>query len=365
MTDEAGNSAAYEAASLTLDDDGLKPYLQIFANNDNPRQPGVLEWRYLDNPWKRHSVVEVALAGPGHSSRLAGIYAVMGVPFRLGSQQCAAVQSLDTLTDQNHRKKGIFNYLAEIVYEKAAKSGAELVYGFPNGSSNGVFISKLGWSQIDPLPILAKPLRTGIAVSKLLKLKPNSRLAKILDIPLGFGKFTGAKDIKIEDIDIFDAVHDRIWNSFSSDIYACVERKSEYMNWRIKTNPAKSKYKCKRVTAAAGRAEMIWCIENKHGGRIGYIMDWIWEAGAEKAASAAMKYAIADMREEGADIVLAWSTEKSPNRVLYGRSGFWNLPERLRPIELHWGFRQFGDTKDTEVHKRDNWYISFLDSDTV
>ena len=72
--------------------------------------------------------------------------------------------------------------------------------------------------------------------------------------------------------------------------------------------------------------------------------------------------AMVRMREAGADVVLAWSMDHSFNRKAFRRLGFFTLPERLRPIELHFGVRPLGDAPVTD---RNNWYLSYCDSDTV
>lgn len=44
------------------------------------------------------------------------------------------------------------------------------------------------------------------------------------------------------------------------------------------------------------------------------------------------------------------------------------FPERFRPIELHFGARGFGSygsQASAALHQRSNWYIRYLDSDTV
>ena len=44
---------------------------------------------------------------------------------------------------------------------------------------------------------------------------------------------------------------------------------------------------------------------------------------------------------------------------------FFKLPEKLKPIELHFGVKSFNNDISSIVNKRDNWYLSYSDSDTV
>jgi hypothetical protein len=62
---------------------------------------------------------------------------------------------------------------------------------------------------------------------------------------------------------------------------------------------------------------------------------------------------------------LSWCFPHSPNYSSFRLNGFVVLPERLRPIELHFGARAFDDGLARLVHDRSQWYVSYLDSDTV
>ncbi len=41
------------------------------------------------------------------------------------------------------------------------------------------------------------------------------------------------------------------------------------------------------------------------------------------------------------------------------------LPERLRPIELHFGARALDASLEAVVYDAARWYLSYADSDTV
>ena len=70
------------------------------------------------------------------------------------------------------------------------------------------------------------------------------------------------------------------------------------------------------------------------------------------------------MASRGVEIALACSFPWSPNDRALRKAGFMPLPERLRPIKI-W----FGSTPKTTQADRANregqWYLSYLDSDTV
>jgi len=62
-------------------------------------------------------------------------------------QSILAAQSGDTMTHPEHRKKGLFIYLAKLTYELAKVQGIKFVFGFPNDSSYEGFTKKLLWKH--------------------------------------------------------------------------------------------------------------------------------------------------------------------------------------------------------------------------
>jgi len=58
------------------------------------------------------------------------------------------LQSGDTITHVNHRKKGLFIRLAEETYQYAESEGFDYVFGFPNKNSEHGFFQKLGWENL-------------------------------------------------------------------------------------------------------------------------------------------------------------------------------------------------------------------------
>ena len=47
------------------------------------------------------------------------------------------------------------------------------------------------------------------------------------------------------------------------------------------------------------------------------------------------------IKKENADCILSWCLEHSPNYSIYKKHFFFNLPEKFRPIELHFGVKTF------------------------
>lgn len=268
-------------------------------------------------------------------------------------------QSLDTLTDSRHRGQGLFPKLAASVYGRAQADGLSFVYGFPNGNSAPGFFNKLGWVNLDPVPFLIRPLRSGYITGKL-----DPRLARLPDLPLPLPPFRQAR-ARLERVERFDERHELLWRRYARGVGVAVDRTAEYLNWRLVDKPG-AEYRRIQLT----RDERVvgfaaYRVVPKHGGTIGYLMELVTDEREPRAAAHLMWAVLHGMRRAGADAALAWNFKHSANHSDYRNVGFLPLPERLRPIELHFGVLPLDAADAPTLCSRDSWYLSYCDSDTV
>ncbi len=353
-----------------MDRADLELFRACFAKNSpRPRSLEALTWQYFGNATGR---LYVDVAVPPDGASLAAIYASLPGTMRIGGERRLVLQSLDTLTDEAYRGKGLFVTLAKATFARAAEGGAALIYGFPNGSSAHGFFKKLGWSPLDPVPFLIRPLRTKYVVDRLGLAKRIGPVASLvpdvaLVVPRLFARGTLPRGVV--SLDAADARMTRLWDRFATGIGCAIERDEAYLQWRLFERPG-SHYRVLGVEADDGselRALVAYTVETKHGGRIGYVMDLLHDRSLAgyRAGSRALGAAVHGMAEEGADSILAWSMRHSPNFPVYARHGFVPLPEKMRPIELHVGVRAFDPAVEPIVSKRESWYFSYLDGDTT
>ncbi|WP_299115587.1 GNAT family N-acetyltransferase [uncultured Winogradskyella sp.] len=343
---------------LTLNKTNIKTYLECFKNNDNVKDHSKVEWQFFESHFQNDFVV---IAEDPSNERPAGIYAMATVKFQINGKDYLSAQSLDTITDINYRGKGLFTNLANRIYERGEKEGLELVYGFPNGNSIHGFTRKLKWDNLDPIPFLIKPLKTKYFTSKIKPLKwfPNINLSA-LDFKLNY------KTKLVEDFSFPEEVN-RLWDVFSKDISVSVKRDKEYLDWRYIKKPNED-YKIihsydKETNAYNGF--IVFCIKEKHEGKIAYIMELIYNPSNTRAGRELLNKAISFIKKEKTDTILSWCFDFSPNYEAFKKNRFFNLPEKLRPIELHFGYRFFNTKNKDIISNRNNWFLSYSDSDTV
>lgn len=334
----------------------IELFKDCFDKNGSLKTKDKISWQFLNNPVNKQ-FVDIAI--DSENEKVAAIYAIFPVQFQIGGKDYIGSQSLDTITDVDYRGKGLFINLAKDVYEKASEDNVKLVYGFPNGNSIHGFAKKLDWKVLDPVPFLIKPLYTGY-FSKKIKL-----LSWFPSIKIAFGSKVD-KNVNIKIKNEFPEAVNEVWDKFSEKISVSVNRDKKYLDWRYLQKPNEN-YKIAHAHSTDGTyiGYIVYCVKEKHGGKIAYIMEYIYNPDFSSQAENLMKFAVNEIIKEKADCILAWSLEHSENYKYFKSNGFHTLPEKFRPIELHFGARSFDENMSELITNRKNWYLSYSDSDTV
>ncbi len=336
----------------------LELFGRCFANNGSPKRPELIAWQYANNPTGA-LFVDFAVAPDGE---LAAIYATLPVRMRISGEVALATQSVDTMTDRGFRGRGLFIALANATYARAADAGAKLVYGFPNGQSVHGFLTRLGWTTLDPVPFLIRPLRTRYLAERM-KLGAYARWVPDLPLFVSLDRFVLRG--RIERVVRFDDRATALWHAVVRDDQIAIERDARYLNWRLIDKPFEHYDNVAVVDGDRMTAFVSHCVKAKHGGQIGYLMEALAGPGGRGALRTLISRALGDMTRRGADVALAWCMPHSPSYSALLQSGFVPFPERYRPIELHAGARAFDPSLASAVSDRRRWYVSYLDSDTV
>jgi len=349
-------NGALDFRAMNRTDVDLAAFSDCFARNGTPRRLDALRWQYIDNPTKE-LFVDLAV----RDGQIGAIYAVQPARVRIHGSLALAAQSVDTLVDAGFRGQGLFTRMAESLYQRVDEHGGVFVYGFPNANSAPGFFKKLGWSSLDPVPFLIRPLRTRFLASKL----PLGRhLSRLPDLRLPIRRSKPRANQEIRQVTDLDAGLDRLWKRFASDVAVAVERSSEYFRWRL--GKPGERYECLGVFDGAQLvAFCAYTTVSKHGGRVGYVIELLHEPDSHQIGVMLLMESLRRMAADGADAVLAWSFRHSPNAKAYTKAGFVSLPERFRPIELHIGVRPLDGSLTQLLQDRRSWYISYCDSDTV
>ncbi len=323
-----------------FDDKIEQAYRILLPHQITAIDAGILKWKFQNNP-AGPGLVAVCRTGEGE---IVGINGFQPGRFQNNSgNQFLAYQSMDTIVSPKARGQGVFSHLLEEFYKS---NNGDVIYGFPNSQSARGFFGRLGWTNLGTAPYLVRPVRSAYFGRKLLKSFPDFKLPSF-----------SAKPGNSNQITRFDERANKAQAATIPQNSTCLVRSSDYLNWRIFDKPDNDYV----VLTDDHQAYVIGSVAEKHGGNIGYILDAF---GTPKLLPGLIAAMVNYQSEKNADVVLSWCLPHSANRQAFRNAGFFNLPNRLRPIEINFGARNLSPNSPDMI-LLDDWYISYLDSDTV
>lgn len=341
----------------------LVAFRDAFAANGFPRDLEQLRWQYFDHPGER-LLVDFAVDPKEDGERVAGIYAALPFLVDAGGEAHVAGQALDVLTDSAYRGRGLFTGLARSLYARCGESGLAFIYGFPNANTANGYWTRLDWTQLDPVPFLIRPLRTRYVLERIPGVRSVARFLPDLPLPLPSAPALPAGR-QLRPVTEFDDRFDGLWSAFARDVGVAVRRDRRYLSWRYASKPLEDYLTYGLYEGERLLGFVTYCVKSKHGGVVGYLMELVSHPDFPEAADVLARTALRDVARRGADVVLAWNFEHSPNHAAHRKAGFLPFPEWARPIELHFGALALDPAVRPLVTERRNWYISYSDSDTV
>jgi len=137
--DQADLPAAMAVAAKAL---GWKP--------DEPND-AFFRWKHLDNPAGR-SPMWVAVDG----NQVCGFRAMLRWNFNGPDRSLSAVRAVDTATDPDYQRLGIFKKLTLSAIDELTSNGTDFVFNTPNDKSRPGYL-KMGWTDAGRLPVRFTP----------------------------------------------------------------------------------------------------------------------------------------------------------------------------------------------------------------
>ena len=88
--------------------------------------------------------------------RLAGFRTFLRWEFDLGGATVRALRAVDTATDREHQRRGVFRRLTLHALEQLQGDGASFVFNTPNDQSRPGYL-RMGWQVAGRIPLAARP----------------------------------------------------------------------------------------------------------------------------------------------------------------------------------------------------------------
>lgn len=328
-------------------------YIRLFPEAAEAKNRAMLQWRFRDNP---HGVGYFAIARD--EAEIVGMIALIATRINANGRTVSAAQAVDTIVAPAARGKALFVRMGKAIYDHAERLGIEFLWGFPNALAQRGWFGRLGWTRFGMAPFVVKPLRSSYLLRRI------AQPLGALDFPAGafFGRHPAGSGL----VERFGKTSAGLCNRFNQENGATVEFSPEYLNWRLLDCPT-ANYRVMADYSEDGemRAMVASVILEKHGARILYLMETMAGSADDRHLRTLLGAELHRARIQGAEICLGWNAGNSHVAQSLRRLWIIPLPEKLRPVEIHFGAKPLTDGLPTELMDGDRWYLSYLNSDTV
>ena len=336
--------------------EALSAFLQVEYPLGDVSSEDYLQWEYAKNPFGPAYVSLAMTTG----NTIASQYALLPFTIIAGGKEMKASLSLNTLTAERYRGKGLFLKTAAASYHACAEDGVTCTFGIPNANSYPGFTGRLGFRNCGNLVFSLKPLRPMKIVKSLVGGSKNKKGSDIpVDLRLSFG------DESI--ISRFDPVQDeKLFAEFfirwKKDSTVLIHRSSSYLQWRYMMHPTRQYYLLKYVIRGKMLAWAALRMLSVYGMKACVLMDFYCiETDAGKKL---LNFISVSVKENGLDAIIAATASHAGIYPVLRASGFYNVPDFLLPQKLPFILKMHGRMDHTiSLTELNNWHFMFGDYD--
>lgn len=336
---------------LTWDD--IDDFVEFYKSEGHLDQTiESFKWQYCS---VQKEVKDIFVAEPIDSSDrakyiFAAVYCISQRKFLSNSQENMGALSLQTLTGEKYRSRGLFTHLAKMCYEQAKVDGVKFVYGSPNDNSMPSFLNHLSWSKLPNINVLAK-----FNPFQLVKGKMGFRNRS----------FDNAKG-KILEVKSYHQPMDNLWKEFSKKIELGLVRGGEYWNWRFLQRPNSSDrvYVFENNNGEALAACAIG-ISNKKEGKRGYIMDFMVHPAYQYEGKLLLKWCCNQLFNQGCIIVVTCQSNGNPYKKILKDVKFRRIPKYFHPPGPRLALTVLDESCKSVLNNPDKWHITYGDYDVL
>ena len=193
------------------------------------------EWKYNQNPFGKPLGWYAQIPG---ENCFVGLRLLWPWQFYKNGESRLFYQAVDTATDPNHERLGIFSKLTKMAIDEVERQGC-FIYNFPNSNSY-LGYKKLGWADID---------RQSWYVEMVSLLKAPKVILKLLFKPAPTNLIDSSFLVQNNNINI----------SNESDFY-CTQWNNEALQWRFGNHP-----RYKYYYFSFNEDKIIYKINNRKG----------------------------------------------------------------------------------------------------
>lgn len=270
------------------------------------------DWKHEQNPFGPSLLLLAECDG-----KLVGLRAFMRWQLQVQGHTILAAKPVDSVTHPDYQRQGIFTRLTQQACEVARHEGIQFLFNTPNDNSKPGYL-KLGWQQVDALPLSVKPLRPISAGWRLASWKAGRR------------RLPQQQEFFCEEPLVANSVlgdGQEISRLVTTPGDHCLEtqRTADFLRWRYCQHPH-IRYYVECVAGDAGLDGVLVYRTNFRQGLREIMIDDVLLADDRRVVVAELLRKL--RRRVAAEYVLAhFAKESTPGRHLQSL-GFWQLPRR-------------------------------------
>lgn len=316
-----------------------------------------LKWQYDENP-AGEAYIKLAYSG----EELAGQYIVIPMKVKVYDNILESTLSLNTLTKEKFRGKGLFTVLAENIYFDCKKNNVQFTYGFPNPNSYPGFIKKLSFYDLGEVPLLIRPLNI---VSMLQKKFRNSLFSVSAKSIRRFFEpkvyFEDENIIEITDNNI--AMFDEFWKNIQCKYSIIGVRDSRYMKWRYIDIPLREYKIFAYVVKGKIVAYVVTRLTDIESFKSGMILDFLCLKEYEEIGNELIRYILNYFYQNKMDMVGCLMLGQTSEYKILRKNKFFRTPKFLEPQPFPVILRKHID--DNKDYSLTNWFLTMGDYDVI
>jgi len=322
--------------------------------------PDYIEWQYLKNPFGKPFMV---LTREKAKNELVGQYLVIPQEYKINNKIEKGTLSLNTLTREDFRGRGLFTKMALKTYEECANKNHNITVGFPNQQSYPGFVKKLNFKYIGDVPLLVKPLKPlKIFINKLKKQEKHGG-----EISIDLKKHISTNLI----IDTFSIEQDKekylsFWQDYSEQNIVQVNKSIEYLKWRYLDIPTRNYkiIKLEKDNKIIGLT--IIRGENTLGSKTALIMDLMLLNNKEFNSDNNMflKYLTKILKQNKIELLACLISANSYENTMLKKNKFIKVPQKILPQPIPYIVRINKEFEGMDkLENLNNWHLCFGDYD--
>ncbi|MFH2142864.1 MAG: GNAT family N-acetyltransferase [Bacteroidota bacterium] len=318
-----------------------------------------LKWQYDQNPFGKPFMI---VACESEKNELVGQYLVIPMEYLINSKIHYGTLSLNTLTRQDYRGKGLFTQMALKTYEKCADQNYNFTIGFPNQQSYHGLLRKLNFNHVGDVPLFVKPF-------KPLKILYNHLIKKGEkhggDLPVDFeSKLINTVQFDLLSIENDQKQYEHFWNSYLKNKKVIFNKTWEFIKWRYSDIPLRKYYLVKANKNDEIKALMIIRAEHTLGSKTGLIMDFMCLPDEINIGKLLIRYLNKTLRQKKIELAACFTNNNTLENNILKSNGFYTVPKRILPQPIPYMVRINKEFDGSEqLLKLENWQLALGDYD--